>query len=46
MARRRVNPPENGAYLDVSLAEGGAVVPRPVEIFRVVRLAKQGLADE
>jgi AbrB family looped-hinge helix DNA binding protein len=35
---------ENGAYLDLSIAEGGAVVLQPVEIFRTVRLAKQGLA--
>jgi AbrB family looped-hinge helix DNA binding protein len=35
---------EIGAYLDLSLADGGAVVLQPVEIFRTVRLAKQGLA--
>lgn len=34
---------ENGAYLDLSVAEGGAVVLQPVEIVRTVRLAKQGL---
>ena len=33
----------NGAYLDVQVVEGGAVVMQPVEIFRTVRLAKQGL---
>jgi len=35
---------EHGAYLDLTLAEGGAVVLQPVEIFRTVRLSKQGLA--
>jgi len=34
---------KNGAYLDLSVAEGGGVVLQPVEIFRSVRLAKQGL---
>jgi len=34
---------KNGAYLDLSVAEGGDVVLQPVEIFRSVRLAKQGL---
>ena len=34
---------KNGAYLDLSVAEGGVVVLHPVEIFRSVRLAKQGL---
>jgi len=33
----------NGAYLDIQVVEGGAVVMQPVEIFRTVRLAKQGL---
>jgi AbrB family looped-hinge helix DNA binding protein len=35
---------ENGAYLDLSVAEGGALVLQPVEIFRTLRLAEQGLA--
>jgi AbrB family looped-hinge helix DNA binding protein len=34
----------SGAYLDVLVVEGGAVVLQPVEIFRTVRLSKQGLA--
>jgi len=34
---------KNGAYLDLSVSEGGVVVLQPVEIFRSVRLAKQGL---
>ena len=34
----------NGDYLDIQVIEGGAVVLQPVEIFRAVRLAKQGLA--
>jgi AbrB family looped-hinge helix DNA binding protein len=33
----------NGAYLDIQVVEGGAVVLQPVEIFRTVRLAEQGL---
>ncbi len=33
----------NGAYLDMQVVEGGAVVLQPVEIFRTVRLAEQGL---
>jgi AbrB family looped-hinge helix DNA binding protein len=33
----------NGAYLDIQVVEGGAVVMQPVEIFRTVRLAEQGL---
>ena len=35
---------ENGAYLDVSLGDGGTVILHPVEIFRAVRLSPQGLA--
>ncbi|HPJ97573.1 MAG TPA: hypothetical protein PK022_09690, partial [Syntrophales bacterium] len=31
-----------GTYLDMTIAEGGAVVLQPVEIFRTVRLAEQG----
>ena len=34
---------KNGAYLDLSVSEGGVVVLQSVEIFRSVRLAKQGL---
>ena len=34
---------KNGTYLDLSVSEGGGVVLQPVEIFRSVRLAKQGL---
>lgn len=34
---------ESGTYLDMTVAEGGAVVLQPVEIFRTVRLAEQGL---
>ncbi len=34
----------NGDYLDIRVIEGGAVVLQPVEIFRTVRLAEQGLA--
>ena len=34
---------KNGAYLDMTVAEGGVVILQPVEIFRSVRLAKQGL---
>lgn len=33
----------NGAYLDIQVVEGGAVVMQPVEIFGTVRLAEQGL---
>jgi AbrB family looped-hinge helix DNA binding protein len=33
----------NGAYLDIEVIKGGAVVMQPVEIFRTVRLDKQGL---
>ena len=34
---------KNGAYLDMTVVEGGVVILQPVEIFRSVRLAKQGL---
>ncbi len=34
---------ESGACLDAQIIEGGAVVLQPVEIFRTVRLSKQGL---
>jgi AbrB family looped-hinge helix DNA binding protein len=33
----------NGDYLDMQVIEGGAVVLQPVEIFRTIRLDKQGL---
>jgi AbrB family looped-hinge helix DNA binding protein len=35
---------ETGTYLDLRVEEGGVVILQPVEIFRTVRLAKQGLA--
>ena len=34
---------ETGAYLDLRVEEGGVVILQPVEIFRSVRLAPQGL---
>ncbi len=34
---------KNGAYLDLTVAEGGVVILHPVEIFRSVRLSGQGL---
>ena len=34
---------DKGTYLDVTVAEGGAIILQPVEITRTVRLSKQGL---
>jgi len=33
-----------GTYLDLNVVEGGAIVLQPVEIFRTIRLAEEGLA--
>lgn len=43
-AIRKELGPEKGAYLDLRVAEGGGLILQPVEIFRTVRLAEQGLA--
>ncbi|MHB9097049.1 MAG: AbrB/MazE/SpoVT family DNA-binding domain-containing protein [Syntrophales bacterium] len=34
---------KNGAYLDLTVAEGGVVILHPVEIVRSVLLSEQGL---
>jgi len=34
---------KNGVYLELNVADGGAIVLQPVEIFRTVRLAEEGL---
>ena len=34
---------ESGAYMDLQVAEGGVVILQPVEIFKAIRVSRQGL---